>query len=86
MRSLVFVATLERMLLGTVITGEGTVVFDDVTRFGLHRTCIEVMGKYPDLELWQTLFEGKRVLATRYAEKIMANVFVGHLWFYWKEG
>lgn len=74
------------MLLGTVIRGEGKVIFDDVTRYGLHRTCIEATDKYPDVELWLTLFDGKRVLLTRYTERIMASVFVGYLWFYWKEG
>lgn len=76
----------ERVLLGTVITDEGKVVFDDVTRYGLHRTCVAVAGKYPDVDVWLTLFEGKRVLKTRYTEKMTLNVFVGYLWFYWKEG
>ena len=71
--------------LGTVITGEGKVVFRDVTRYGLHRMCVETVGKYPDVETWMELLKDRDVKAIRYTEKMTA-VFVGYLWFYWKEG
>lgn len=72
--------------VGTVITGEGRVVFHDVTRYDLHRMCVATKDMYPDVETWLALLKGKEVKATRYTEKIVSGVFLGYLWFYWKEG
>jgi hypothetical protein len=72
--------------VGTVITGEGAVVFRDVTRHGLHRMCVAVRGKYPDVEIWMELLKDVDVLKTRYTEKMTVGQLVGYLWFYWKEG
>lgn len=71
--------------VGTGITGEGKVVFHDVTMYGLHRMCVGVAGKYPDVEIWLELLRDVHVMKTRYTEKMTVSVFVGYLWFYWKE-
>lgn len=74
------------MRVGTVITGEGKVVFHDVTRYGLHRLCVETAGKYPDVEVWLEMLKAYRVKSIRYTEKItVGNLFFGYLWFYFKE-
>jgi len=72
--------------VGTVITSEGKVIFHDVTRYELHRMCVATRDMYPDVETWLELLKGKDVKATRYTEKIVSGVFIGYLWFYWKEG
>jgi len=72
--------------VGTVITGEGGVVFHDVTPHGLHRMCVGVRGKYPDVEVWMETLKDVRVRKIRYTEKMTVGQFVGYLWFYWKEG
>lgn len=74
--------------LGTVIAGEGRVVFRDVTVHGLHRMCIETKGVYPDVETWMKLLEGRemKIIRTRYTEKQSEIAFFGYLWFFWKEG
>lgn len=72
--------------VGTVITNEGRVVENDVTRYGLHRLCVEVAGKYPDVEVWLELLNEVSVKRIRYAEKItFGDLFIGYLWFYFKE-
>ena len=71
--------------VGTALRGEGSIVFHDVTRCGLHRLCISVAHKYPDLELWCELLKDKDLLRHRYTET-NKQVFIGYLWFYWKEG
>jgi hypothetical protein len=72
--------------VGTGIKDEGKVVFHDVSRCDLHRMCVAVAGKYPDVETWMELLKEKRVIATRYTEKITSTgLFIGYLWFYWKE-
>lgn len=86
-----YVVATEKQLypaVGTVITNEGKVVRHDVTRYGLHRMCVAVKDKYPDVETWFELLKNKPLIKikTRYAEKIVAGVFIGYLWFYWKEG
>ena len=74
--------------LGTVITGEGKVVFRDETGYGLQRMCVSTQGKYPDVETWTALLENRDLtfIKIRYTEKMVAHVFTGYLWFYWKEG
>jgi len=72
--------------LGLKIAGHGQVVFRDVTRYGLHRLCVMQAGQYPDETVWVTLVRCCEVLAVRYTERIMAGVFTGFLWIYWKEG
>ena len=72
--------------VGTKITGEGRVVFHDVTAYDLHRMCVATEGRYPDVEVWMELLKDRHVMFIRYAEKITAGVFIGGLWFYWKEG
>jgi hypothetical protein len=72
--------------VGTVITGEGRVVFHDVTRYDLHRMCVATPQRYPDVETWLETLKGRNVMATRYTEKTTGTVFIGYLWFYWKEG
>lgn len=74
---------------GTVITGEGKIVRHDVTVYDLHRLCVELKDRYPDLETWSAMVSHGREMRLwrhRYTEKIVANVFTGYLWFYWKEG
>ncbi len=71
--------------VGTSIQGEGRVVFHDVTRYGLHRLCIETSRKYPDLEIWSELLKDKDLRGYRYTERITCDVFLGYLWFYFKE-
>jgi len=72
--------------VGTTITGEGKVVFHDVTRYGLHRLCVEVTGKYPDVEVWLEMLKDMNVRLIRYTEKItVGDLFIGYLWFYFKE-
>lgn len=68
----------------TTITGEGTVVRHDVSRFGLHTTVIAVKDKYPDIELWMEMVKG-RVMLHHYSEKVTVNVFTGYLWLWWKD-
>lgn len=82
-----FFAGDERVLsVGTVITGEGKVVFHDVTRYALHRLCVAVQGKYPDVEVWLEMLSEVNVKSIRYTEKItVGHVFIGYLWFYFKE-
>lgn len=74
--------------IGTVIAGEGKVVYHDVTVYGLHRMCVAVKDKYPDVETWLKLLENREydIKLIRYTEKTVAHVFTGFLWFYWKEG
>jgi hypothetical protein len=72
----------------TTIAGKGGVVFRDVTVHGLQRMCVAAYGKYPDVEVWTGMLpRGADIdgAACRYAEKIVSDVFVGYLWFYWKE-
>lgn len=83
-----FLAGDERLLqVGTVITGEGKVVSHEVSRYGLHRLCVAVEGKYPDVEVWLDLLNAPRVNVRliHYTEKVSLGVFVGYLWFYFKE-
>jgi hypothetical protein len=70
--------------VGTAIKGEGSIVFHDVTAYDLHRLCVSVAYKYPDLETWCELLKDKQLKAHRYTEK-MAQVFIGYLWLYWKD-
>ena len=72
--------------VGVVIADEGRVVHHDVTRYDLHRMCVAVGEKYPDVGIWMELLKDKDVICTRYTEKMVAGAFVGGLWFYWKEG
>ena len=74
--------------VGTAITGEGKVVWHDVTGYGLHRMCVSTKDKYPDVETWLKLLEDRRyeIKSIRYAEKQNDVAFYGYLWFYWKEG
>jgi hypothetical protein len=71
--------------VGTRITGEGSVVFHDVTFYGLHRMCVATQGKYPDVNTWMEMLKEVHVMRTRYTEKMTVGVFTGYLWFYWKE-
>lgn len=73
--------------VGTSIRGEGRVVFHDVTRFGLHRMCVETREQYPDVETWLTLLEEREyeIKLIRYTERVKDTGFFGYLWFYWKE-
>ena len=81
-----FFAGDERVLsVGTAITGEGKVVTHEMSRYGLHRLCVAVEGKYPDVEVWLDLLSDVNVKLIRYAEKVSLGVFVGFLWFYFKE-
>ena len=72
----------------TTIAGEGGVVFRDQTLHGLHRMCVAAYGKYPDLEVWLGMMpkgvDPNRAVY-RYAEKMTTDVFIGYLWFFWKE-
>ena len=73
--------------VGTSITGEGRVVFHDVSRCDLHRMCVETIGKYPDVEIWMELLKDRDVRGVRYTERVNSvGVFLGYLWFYFKEG
>ncbi len=71
--------------VGTVITGEGRVAFHDITRFGLHRLCIEASGKYPDLETWSQMLKGMDLRGHRYTERETCGAFLCYLWIYFKE-
>lgn len=75
----------EVLKVGTTITGEGSVVAHRVSRCDLHTVVIAVNGKYPDIELWLEMLIGKDVVLHHYSEKIVANVFTGYLWLFWKE-
>ena len=70
--------------IGTTIRGEGRVVFHDVTVYGLHRLCVSVEHKYPDLDTWCELLKDKSLKSHRYTEKA-SKIFTGYLWLYWKE-
>lgn len=72
--------------VGISIRGEGRVVRHDVTLYGLHRLCISLIGKYPDLETWCELLKDRDLLIHRYTERIVAHVCECFLWLYWKEG
>jgi hypothetical protein len=71
----------------TTITGEGSVVFHDETRYGLRRLCVASYSKYPDLEMWMGMLrETADVRSHRYVEKeIKKDCFAYYLWLYWKE-
>jgi hypothetical protein len=73
--------------VGTAITGEGLVIFKDVTVHGLHRMCVEQLDKYPDVEVWSELlaFSGWRLALHDYRERLVSGVVVCHLWIFWKE-
>lgn len=71
--------------VGTSIQGEGRIVFHDVTRYELHRLCVETIEKYPDVETWMELLKDWNVQEVRYTEKIVAGALFGYLWFYFKE-
>lgn len=78
-----------RPAVGTIITGEGKVVRRDETVAGLHRMCVELKDRYPDLETWADMVSRGRTISLwrhRYTEKVVSNVFTGFLWIYWKEG
>lgn len=70
--------------VGTALAGEGTVVFRDVTRFGLHRMCVECVMKYPDVEAWCEMVLPREVRLTRYTERVRGSVLFGYLWLFWK--
>ncbi len=70
--------------VGTVIKGEGKVVFHDVSRCDLHRMCVETAGKYPDVEIWTEVLKDKDIRGVRYTEKETCGAFLGYLWFYFK--
>ena len=72
--------------VGTTITGEGTVVKHTVSRLDLHTMIVATKSKYPDIELWMEMLKGKNVVLHHYSEKIVAYVFTGYLWLFWKEG
>lgn len=73
--------------VGMAIRGQGTVVRHDVTRYGLHRLCVSLTGRYPDLETWCEMLKEKELKLHQYAERIVANVVCEcFLWIYWKEG
>ena len=75
-----------RMKPGTKLTNEGIVVRRDETRFGLHRACIQLNGRYPDLEAWAALIPNPQVWRHRYTERL--DPVLGckcYLWLYWKE-
>lgn len=70
----------------TTISGEGTVVRHDITRYGLRRLCVMCREKYPDIELWLgVLPKGAEALLYRYVEKKTSGVVSQYLWIYWKE-
>lgn len=71
--------------VGTKIIGEGVVVFKDVTVHGLHRMCIEQLGKYPDVEVWAQLLGTWRYALHDYRERLVSGFMVCHLWIFWKE-
>ena len=70
--------------VGTKISGEGVVIFKDVTVHGLHRMCIQQNDKYPDVEVWSQLINWK-IAAHDYRDRIVSNVVVCHLWLFWKD-
>lgn len=72
----------------TSIKDEGTVVFHDVTRYGLRRMCVASYSKYPSLETWLDLLpKDAQPQLYRYTEKVTAeSVFIGYLWIYYKQG
>ena len=72
--------------VGTAITGEGAVIFKDVTVHGLQRMCVEQLGKYPDVEVWAQMIGAWSIARHDYRERIVSNVAVCHLWIFWKEG
>lgn len=69
----------------TTISGEGTVVFHDETRFGLRRLCVMRRDAYPDAEVWMGLLENADVKSIRYAEREVNGIWSYFLWLYWKE-
>lgn len=71
--------------LGDRLTGNGVVTFRDVTRFGLHRMRVELVGRYPSVEAWCAWVrqEGGEVM-THYFEEKAGREFVGILWLFWK--
>lgn len=71
--------------VGTTITGEGIIVIHRVSRLGLHTMIVAVKNKYPDMELWLEMLTGKCVMLHHYSEKIVANIFTGYLWLFWKD-
>lgn len=73
------------MPVGTKITGEGTVVRHTVSRYGLHTAVVAVKDKYPDIETWLELLKDRCVVLHHYSERILAGVFTGYLWLFWKE-
>lgn len=72
--------------LGTKIKGEGVVIFKDVTVYGLHRMCVEMLDKYPDVEVWSQMLGEWSIARHDYRERIVNDFSVNcQLWFYWKE-
>jgi len=73
--------------LGLKLTNEGVVVKADVTRYGLHRACIEQKDKYPDIEAWAQLIRDPSLFQHRYTEKVDTETGIARcfLWLYWKE-
>jgi hypothetical protein len=69
--------------VGTRITGHGEVIMRDVTFYGLHRMCVQSVGRYPDLEMWVAMVSGP-VWLYHYGERSGAGQMVGLLWLYWK--
>jgi hypothetical protein len=69
-------------------TPQGEIVFHDLTEYGLGRLCVELPGRWPDLETWLDVLH-KRGLAVklyRYTERIGRSGLNGLLWFYYAGG
>ncbi len=75
------------MRIGTKLSNEGVVIFSDVTPHGLHRACIEQVGKYPDVEAWAQMVKNPSLWQYRYTEKVNTESGIARcfLWLYWKE-
>ena len=75
-----------RPALNTRVTGQGLVTFRDRTRYGLHRMCVVIEGKYPDLQAWLNMLDPTAdPKLYYYQERETAGVFVGTLWLFWKQ-
>ena len=71
---------------GDGITGQGRIVRQDVTPYGLHRMRVELSDRYPDLALWvQALGPKARPLLHDYSERYAADrAIICGLTLYWK--
>ena len=67
------------------VTPQGRVASHDVTRYGLHRICIEQGVSRPDADLWIGIIpDGFEVLANYVDEKLVGNQHLFSLWIFCK--